>query len=41
MQVTVETSSGLERRMTVQVPEEKISEQVKDRLKSMGKTARL
>ena len=41
MQVTVETSSGLERRMTVQVPEERISEQVKDRLKSLGRTARL
>ncbi len=27
--------------MTVQVPEERISEQVKDRLKSMGRTARL
>ena len=41
MQVTVETSTGLERRMTVQVPEERISEQVKNRLKSMGRTARL
>lgn len=41
MQVTVETSAGLERRMTVQVPEEQISEQVKDRLKSLGRTARL
>ncbi len=41
MQVTVEASTGLERRMTVQVPEERISEQVKDRLKSLGRTARL
>ncbi len=41
MQVTVETSAGLERRMTVQVPEEQISQQVNDRLKSMGRTARL
>lgn len=41
MQVTVEAGTGLERRMTVQVPEERISDQVKDRLKSLGRTARL
>ncbi len=41
MQVTVEAGAGLERRMTVQVPEERISDQVKDRLKSLGRTARL
>jgi trigger factor len=41
MQVTVEAGSGLERRMTVQVPEEQIATQVRTRLNSIRRTARL
>jgi len=41
MQVTVETASGLERRMTIQVPEEQIATEVQKRLKSMGPKVRL
>ena len=36
MQVSIETTSELSRKMTVQVPEEKIQEQVTKRLKSMA-----
>ena len=41
MQVTVEAGSGLERRMTVQVPEEQIAIQVQTRLNSLRRTAKL
>jgi len=41
MDVSVENTGGLERRMTVQVPAERIEEQVKSRLESMSKTVRL
>jgi trigger factor len=41
MQVTVEAGSGLERRMTVQVPEEQIATQVQTRLNSLRRTVRL
>lgn len=36
MQVSVETTAGLERRMTVEVPEERIEQEVQTRLKSMA-----
>lgn len=36
MQVSIETTSELSRKMTVQIPEEKIQEQVDKRLKSMA-----
>lgn len=41
MQVSVESISQLERRMTVQVPEEQISTEVKSRLAKLSKTAKL
>lgn len=41
MQINVEASDGLERRMTVQVPEEEIAPEVEARLKNMGRTARV
>jgi len=41
MQVSVETTSGLERKMTVEVPAEEISSAVKERMQSIGKTARI
>lgn len=41
MQVTVEATGSLERRMTVQVPEERIATEVQNRLRSLGKTARI
>jgi trigger factor len=41
MEVSVENTGGLERRMTVQVPAERIEEQVQSRLESMSKTVRL
>jgi len=41
MDVSVENTGGLERRMTVQVPAERIEEQVQSRLESMSKTVRL
>ncbi len=41
MQVTVEAGSGLERRMTIQVPEERIVTEVATRLKSIARTARI
>lgn len=41
MQVTVDAGEGLERRLTVQVPEEQISPEVQKRLNSMRKTARI
>jgi trigger factor len=41
MEVAVENTSGLERRMTVQVPEEKIAGPVDERLRELMQTARL
>ncbi len=41
MQVSVETTSELSRKMTVQVPEEKIQEQVSKRLKSLAGKVKL
>jgi len=41
MQVSVESTGALERRLTVAVPEERISNEVKDRLKSMRHRVRI
>jgi len=41
MQVSVESLSGLQRRMTVQVPSERIESEVEQRLRKVGKTAKL
>ncbi len=41
MQVSVETTQGLERKMTVEVPAEEITTVVSERLQSIKKTARL
>ncbi len=41
MQVSVETTGALERRMTVQVPAERIDQEVENRLKSIARSARL
>jgi len=41
MQVSIETTTGLERRMKVQVPAERVEREVELRLKSMGKRAKL
>jgi trigger factor len=41
MQVTVENTGGLERRMTVQVPAERIDQEVTSRLQSMKSSIRL
>jgi len=41
MQVSVEATSGLERRMTVTVPAERIEKEVENRLKSLSRTVRL
>jgi trigger factor len=41
MEVTVEVTEGLERRMTVTLPENDISDQVEKRLNSLRKTVRL
>ncbi len=41
MQVTVETTQGLERRVKVQVPEDRIQGEVSKRLADMARTARL
>lgn len=41
MQVSVETTSGLERRMTVEVPAARIEQEVKSRLKSLASKAKL
>lgn len=38
MQVSVETTAGLERRMTVQVPEDRISSEVDNRLRQLART---
>ena len=36
MQVSIEKTSGLERRMKVQVPAERVEREVEDRLRSLG-----
>ena len=41
MQVSIETTQGLERKMTIEVPAEEISSAVSERLQSIKKTARL
>lgn len=41
MQVSVETTQGLERRMTVTVPAERIEREVESRLKNLSRTVRL
>ena len=41
MQVSVETTNGLERRMTVQIPAEQIDQQVKSKLQQLVSTVRL
>lgn len=41
MQVTVESSAGLERRMRVQVPEDRVSSEVDKRLDELSRSARL
>jgi trigger factor len=41
MQVSVETTEGLERRMTVEVPEERVGKQVEERLKRLARTTRM
>ena len=41
MQVSVENTGGLERRMTVQVPAERIDQEVSSRLQSMSRSVRL
>ena len=41
MQVSVESSEGLERRMTVELPAEKVTEKVEKRLKELARTVRL
>jgi trigger factor len=41
MQVTVESTGTLERRMRVELPAERIEQEVKSRLKSVGRTAKL
>ncbi|WP_339768508.1 trigger factor [uncultured Paraglaciecola sp.] len=41
MQVSVETTQGLERRLTITVPAESIDSEVKSRLQQLGKTQRI
>ncbi len=41
MQVSVETTQGLERRMTVSVPAERVDGEVTNRLKNLSRTARI
>ena len=41
MQVSVESIGKLERRMQVQVPAERVSEEIATRLKTLSRTARL
>jgi len=41
MQVSVEATDGLERRMTVAVPAERVEKEVENRLKSLSRTAKL
>lgn len=41
MQVSVETTKGLERKMTVQVPAERVDSEIDNRLRRLGKTAKI
>ncbi len=41
MQVSIETLEGLERRMTVQIPSDRVSEAVEKKLKDLSKTVRI
>ena len=41
MMVTVESTSGLERRMRVELPAERIDKEVESRLKRVGRTAKI
>ncbi len=41
MQVSVETTQGLERRLTISVPAESVDVEVKNRLRQIGKTQRI
>ncbi len=41
MNINVESTTGLERRMTVEIPEERVSTEVDSRLRSMRQTARI
>ena len=41
MQVSIETLEGLERRMTVQIPSEQVTEAVEKKLKNLSKTVRI
>ncbi|MGH8373104.1 MAG: trigger factor [Gammaproteobacteria bacterium] len=41
MQVSIEKTSGLERRMKVQVPAERVEREVEERLRTLGKRAKL
>jgi trigger factor len=41
MQVTVESTGALERRMRVELPGERIEQEIKSRLKTVGRTAKL
>jgi len=41
MQVSVETTSGLERRMTVQIPKDKLDQEVQSRLKQLAGRAKI
>ena len=41
MQVSIETLEGLERKMTVQIPSERVSEAVEKKLKELSKTVRI
>ncbi|MDH5784658.1 MAG: trigger factor [Chromatiales bacterium] len=41
MQVSVESTNGLERRMTVELPVERIDDEVKNRLQQMSRSARV
>jgi trigger factor len=41
MQVSVETTQGLQRRMTVQVPAERVDKEVESRLRSLGSRAKI
>ena len=41
MQVSVETTEGLERRLTITVPAEKVDVEVKNRLRHIAKTQKI
>ena len=41
MQVSIETLEGLERKMTVQIPSERVTEAVEKKLKELSKTVRI